>query len=108
MTDFLFAVALARNDRLDAALLEEGADSVRVIALVGEEFLDAGDQTDAFLRHHTISGVARREDKDPRSTLFVDHRVDFAVAPALRKPERLEISPPFPPLAQRWILTWLL
>ena len=108
VADFLFAVALARNDRLDAALLEERADGVRVIALVGEELFDAGDQTDAFLRHHTIGGVARREDKGPRPTLFVDHRVDFAVAPSLRKPDRLKISPPFPPLAQRWILTWLL
>ncbi len=84
MADFLFAVALARNDRLDAALLEERADGVRVIALVGEELFDAGDQTDAFLGHYTIGGVARREDKGPRPALFVDHRVDLAVAPALR------------------------
>jgi hypothetical protein len=27
--------------------------------------------------------------------------VDLAVAAAFRKPDRLEISPPFPPLAQR-------
>ena len=106
--DFLLAVALARNDRLDAALPHESTDSVRVIALVGDELFDAGDQTDAFLGHHTIGSVAWREDKGPRPTPFVGHRVDFAVAPALRKPDRLKISPPFPPLAQRWILTWLL
>ena len=61
VTDFLFTIALARNDRLDAALLEKSTDSVRVIALVCEELFDAGDQTDAFLRHHTIGGVAGRE-----------------------------------------------
>jgi hypothetical protein len=27
--------------------------------------------------------------------------VDFAVAAAFRKPDRLKIRPPFPPLAQR-------
>ena len=106
--DFLFAIALSRNDGLDAALLEESSDGVSVVTLVSKELFDAGNQTDAFLRHHTIGGVARREDKCPRSTIFVDQRVDFAVAPALRKPDRLKISPPFPPLAQRWIFTWLL
>jgi hypothetical protein len=108
VTDFLFAVALSRNDSLDATLLEEISDGVSVVTFVGKELFDAGNQTDAFLRHHTIGDVAGREDKCPWSAMFVDHRVDFAVAPALRKPDRLKISPPFPPLAQRWILTWLL
>jgi hypothetical protein len=34
--------------------------------------------------------------------------VDLAVAAALRDPDRLKISPFFPPLAQRWTFTWLL
>ena len=32
----------------------------------------------------------------------------LAVAAAFRKPDRLKIRPPFPPLAQRWTFTWLL
>jgi hypothetical protein len=55
VADFLFAVALARNERLDAALLEARTDSARVIY----------------------------------------HRMDFAVASALRKPDRLKNQTPF-------------
>ena len=78
--------------------------SHNVVALVGNKLFDTGNQTDAFLPHHTIGGVARREDKCPGSTMLVDHCVDFAVAPVLGKPDRLKISPHFTPLAQRWIL----
>jgi len=34
--------------------------------------------------------------------------VDLAVAAAFGDAYRLGLRPPFPPLAQRWILTWLL
>lgn len=101
VADFFLAVAFAWDDGLDFALLEESADGVGVISFVGEELFDAGDQTDAFFRHHAIGGIARREDERPGPAKFVDHRVDLAVAAAFRKPDRLEISPPFPPLAQR-------
>ena len=72
-----------------------------VIAFVGEEFLDAGDQADAFLRDDAIGGVARRQDQHPRAEKRIDDRVDFAVAAAFREPDRLKFGPPFPPLAQR-------
>jgi hypothetical protein len=38
--------------------------------------------------------------------ILVDDRMDLAVAAAFRETERLEFGPPFPPLAQRWALTW--
>src|SRR6201988_4860589 len=77
-------------------------------AFVGEGLFDARDQADAFFRHHAIGGVSWREEERPGAAKFVDHRVDFAVAAAFCRPDRLKIRPPFPPLAQRWILTWLL
>ncbi len=70
-------------------------DRVRIIALVGEELLDPGDQADAFLSHHAIGGVAWRQDERPRPAGRVDDRVDLAVSAALRKPDRLKIRPPF-------------
>ena len=87
--------------------LEKGADRVAIIAFAGEELFDAGDQTDAFFRHHAIGGVAGRQEERPGPAEFVGHRMDLAVAAAFRRPDRLKIRPPLP-LAQRWILTWLL
>jgi hypothetical protein len=84
-------------NRLDAALLEEGADCIGIVAFVGEELFDTRDQADAFFRHHAIGGIARREDERPGAAEFVDHRMDLAVAAAFRRPDRLKIRPPFPP-----------
>jgi hypothetical protein len=107
MMDFLFAIGFARDDGLDALLLEKGADRVGIVTFVGEELFDAGQEADAFLCHHAIGGIARREDERPGPAGRVDDRVDLAVAAAFRKPDRLKIRPPFPPLAQRCTLTWL-
>ena len=82
-------------------LFEEAAKRIGVIAFVGQEFLDAGDQADAFLRHDAIGGVARRQDQHPPAENRIDDRVDFAVAAAFRESDRLKFGPPFPPLAQR-------
>jgi hypothetical protein len=59
-----------------------------------------------ILRHNAVGGVARREDQRPRPDMHVDDRMDFAVAAAFRDPDCLRFGPPFPPLAQRWALTW--
>lgn len=108
MPDALFAVGFARDDGTYFLLFEKGAKRIRVITLVGQKFLDAGDKADAFLRHDAIGGVARRQNQHPRAEKLIDDRVDFAIAAALREPDRLEFGPPFPPLAQRWALIWLL
>ena len=101
VADFLFAVGFAWDARLDAALLEEGADCIGIVAFVGEELFDARDQADAFFRYYTVGGVSWREDERLGAAKFVDYRMDLAVAAALRSPDRLKICPPFPPLAQR-------
>jgi hypothetical protein len=105
VTDFLFAIGSAWYHRLDAELFEECPDGVAIIAFVGEKLFNAGDQTDAFLRHRAISGVTGCNDEGPRAAEFVDYRVDLAVATAFREPDRLKIGPPFPPPAQRCTFT---
>lgn len=52
-------------------------------------------------RERDLGGVAWREDHHPRAEKLIDDRVDFAVAAAFRKPDRLKIRPPVPPLAKR-------
>ena len=105
MADALFAIALARDHRLDVVGFEEGAEGIGVIAFVGQKVGDAADQADAGFGHHAVGGVARREDEHPGATERVDNRMDLAVSTALGEPDRLRPRPPFPPLAQRWIFT---
>jgi hypothetical protein len=102
--NLLLAVGFARDDGLDAVGFEKGPDRVGVVAFISDQFPDAGNETDAFLGHRAICGVSRREDERPRPTELIDDGVDFTVAAAFRDADRLMIRPPFPPLAQRWIL----
>jgi hypothetical protein len=59
-------------------------DARRVAEGVGQKFLDAGDQADAFLRHDTVGGIAGRAGQHPRPSIRIDDGVDFAVAAAHR------------------------
>lgn len=106
MPDALLSVGFARDHDADLARLQVGADCIGVIGLVGEELLDPGNQLDAVFRHGAIGGVAGGQDERPRPQIFVDKRVYLAVSAALRDPDRLKESPPFPPPAQRCALTW--
>jgi hypothetical protein len=108
MTDALLAIGLAGDDRLDAMISEVGAERVGVVPLIRQKFSDAGDQADAGLRHDTVGHVARCEDQHPGAAQRIDDRMNLAVAAAFGDAYRLCLRPPFPPLAQRWIFTWLL
>src|SRR5690348_11078084 len=105
MTNPFLAIGLAGDDRSDAILLEESAEGIGVIALVRQQLRDAWDQADAGFCHHAVGGVARREDEHAGTTQIVDNRMNLAVSAALGSAYGLRVCPPFPPLAQRWILT---
>ena len=105
MANALFPIGFAGNDRPDVVGLEEGAERIGVVAFVGEELADAGDTADAGFCHHAICSVARREDQDPGTAKVVDNRMDLAISTTFGDAYRLRLRPPFPPLAQRWILT---
>ena len=105
VANFFLAIGLAWNDSSYALLFEESSDRIGVIAFIGEKLFDAGNHADALLGHDTIRSVAGREYESPRPTRLVDYRMYFAVVSALGKADRLIISPPFPPLAQRWTFT---
>jgi hypothetical protein len=92
--DARLAVGFARDDGTYFLLFEKGAKRIRVIAIAGQKFLDAGDHADAFLCRDTAGGVARRQDQHSRASILTDDRVDFAVAAALGEPDRLEFGPP--------------
>jgi hypothetical protein len=58
-------------------------DARRAAEGVGQKFLDAGDQADAFLRRDTVGGIAGRAGQHPRPSILIGDGVDFAVAAAL-------------------------
>jgi len=105
MANALIAIGLARDDGSDAVLLEEGAEGIGVVTFVRQQLRDAGDQADAGFGHHAVCGIAGREDEHPGTTQIVDNRMNLAVSAALGDAYGLRLCPPFPPLAQRWILT---
>ena len=101
VADALLAIGFARDDGLDSAFLEKGAERIGVISLVGDQLGDAGDQAHAGLRDHAICGIARCQDEGPWTAFFINHRMDFAVPTAFGYADRLRLGPPFPPLAHR-------
>lgn len=101
MADFLFAIGSSWDYRPDAKLSQEGAETVAVIAFVGEQLLDAGKKADTSLGLRTIGSVAGRQDKNPRATKFVNNRMNLAVSAAFGQANRLDLRPPFPPPEQR-------
>lgn len=101
MTDFLFAIGAARDDRFDASLAQKSTEAVAVIASVGKQLLDARDQAHTRFGLRAIGCVARRKDQDPRTTELINNRVDLGVLASFGQADRLNFGPPFPPLAQR-------
>jgi len=81
--------------------LQEASQGIRIVAFVSKKPLEAWNEADTSLSHDTISRVAWGQNEGPRTALCIDEHMDFAVAAAFRIPDRLIISPPLPPLAQR-------
>jgi hypothetical protein len=101
VADALPAIGFARDDGLDSAFFEEGAERIGVITLVGNKLGDAGDQAHAGFRDDAIGSVAGRQHEGPWTAFFIDNRMDFAVPAAFGDADRLRLGPPFPPPAQR-------
>jgi len=108
MSNAFLAIGFARDDCPDAVFLEESAKSISVVSLIGDKLRNAWDQAHTSFRHNAIGSVAGRQHEHPRAALFVDNRMNLAVSTAFGDAYRLRLRPPFPPLAQRWIFTWLL
>jgi hypothetical protein len=108
MTDAFLSIGFAGDDRPDTVLFEEGPKRIGVVSFVGQKFPDAGDQADTGVSHHTVGRVARRKHQHPWTAQVVNDRVNLTIPATFGETYGLRFCPPFPPLAQRWIFTWLL
>lgn len=101
----LLAIGLTGDDRLDAAFFEETTKRIGIVSFVGHEFSDARDQAHAGFGNDAVGRVAGCQYEYPWTAVIIDNRMDLAVPAAFGDAYRLRLSPPFPPLAQRWIFT---
>jgi hypothetical protein len=101
VADFLFAIGTPRDNGLDAELAQKGAEAVAVIALVGEQLLDAGNETDAGFGLCAIGGISGCQNKNPWAAKLINNSMNLAVSAAFGQADSLNLRPPFPPPAQR-------
>ena len=106
--DFPDAVALGRDVGDRALVLDQVADAVAVIGAIGVDDTAPGQGVQQVLGGAAVGGLAWRQQECERSALAVGDSVDLAVATAPADTDRLEVSPPFAPAAERCALTCVL
>ena len=105
VADRAFAVAPARNDGCRPGVAERAAQSIGVIALVGQHVAHApGPLEESGCGLH-VADVAGRQHQRIGAADDVGERVDLGRPAAARAIDRLDRAPPFPPNAARCALT---
>ena len=104
--DLALAGAGAGDDHADALLTQVLAQPVGIVAVVGDEPAHA---TGRLVQHDRgglpVTGIARREVDDARTTDHIGEEMDPGGRTRARRADRLFAGPPFPPWAARWALT---
>jgi len=100
-TDFGFPVGFGRNAGTDARLVKAGADSIGIVALVGEQIggLFVGQSGHIFERR-AVCGFAGCEVEAERDASGITETMNFTGEPAPRAAKSLFASPPFAPAAE--------
>ena len=93
-----------RNNRLDAAVSQQGAEGIGVVGLGTEQPARRLDRGKERRRNGDVGCVARRQDEGERAAESVSQSVDLRRAPAARATDRLRCFPLLPPPAERWAL----
>jgi len=104
VADELLACPVRRDDGLGALCLDERAQGIAVIGLVGEDVarrqaLEQGG------RGGDVALLARRNHDPQRSAARIDDEVDLGRQSSSGTPQRLIARPPFPPAACWWART---
>ena len=102
MLGFRTAVRPAGYDSLDLPLGKVGADSVGIVALIGQHRLDpVANQAQQDQEALCVMRLTRREREAERAASGVAAGMDFRCEPTTRAPERFcALSPLFMPTAQ--------
>src|SRR3954465_7335280 len=82
-----------------------GTKHISVVALVGVQDVAARKPFEQRLSSGAVCYLSASEHEGKRATLSVCQRVDFRCAAAARTADGLVFPPPFPPAAERCVLT---
>ncbi len=105
---WLLAIGLVGDDRLALSPYEPSPPVVRVIGLVGEQIFRRRKVTGEHHGSGDVGNLAGCQVEGQGAAILVAYGVDLGVAPTFGATDGLNRSPPFPPPAQRWALTWVL
>lgn len=100
----MFSGRIGRNDGLDPALGEFGAQAFSIISSVGQKTAWMSDHADQAACANQIVGVARRDQEGQGTADIVCQRMDFGRLPATRAANGVVEGPPFAPAAERCAL----
>ncbi len=95
---FLGSILFGRDDDLHVSLLDRMNNSVRVVALVGDEALPLGGRYERR-RFGDVVDVPRRDMDVEGTTETVHESVDLSGETSARASNTLTLGPPFPPAA---------
>lgn len=100
------AVRLRRNDGLDAAPFQIGADGIGVIGFIGQQRLGLLlGQIDQIVIGLAVRRFARREVEGDGAASSITETMNFTGEPAPRAAKSSSMNPPFPPAAETWART---
>lgn len=98
VADELLARPVRRDDGLGALCLDERAQGVAVIGLVGEDVARRYAR-EQFRGGGDVALLAWRDDDPQRSAARIDEQMDLGGQSSSGTPQRLVPRPPFPPAA---------
>lgn len=98
------AVRFVGNDGSGAALDDERAEGVAVVAFIGEQYAHRWRKRQDVGGGGDVGVLAWRQMNHVGPTESIAQRMNFRGASAARAPDRLRALPPFPPLAERCAL----
>ena len=94
-------IGLGRDVRNGILTLDQAPDAVAVVGAVGMNDAARRQARQQLLGRLAVSGLARCQQEGERSALAVGDRVDLGVAATPADADRLMVSPPSPPAAER-------
>ncbi len=100
-------IALVRNDRLRAALLQRCSQLSAVLGLIAKQRRARFGLQDQFGASGAVMRLSAGQHYLQKTALSIADCVDFRVSSAARPTNRLILLPPFPPEAERCAFTWV-
>ena len=105
VSDCAFAVAATGNDGAGAKVAQGLAQAVGIVALVAEQVSHTPRAFEQRRRGLYVADIAGGQHQRVGAAQHIGQGMDLGCPAAARTTDRLRLAPPFPPNAERWVLT---